>query len=85
MPFGVMGGQFQPTGQVHLLTNVLDYDMDVQQALDLPRGFHYDGVYQLETGISDEVMSRLEQLDDRFHESDSMLGVFAGDSYFVAS
>jgi gamma-glutamyltranspeptidase/glutathione hydrolase len=62
MPFGVMGGQFQPTGQVHLLTNVLDYDMDVQQALDLPRGFHYDGVYQLETGISDEVMSRLEQL-----------------------
>jgi hypothetical protein len=25
------------------------------------------------------------QLDDRFHESDSMLGVFAADSHFVAS
>jgi hypothetical protein len=24
-------------------------------------------------------------LDDRFHESDSMLGVFAADSHFVAS
>jgi gamma-glutamyltranspeptidase/glutathione hydrolase len=62
MPFGVMGGQFQPTGQVHVLTNVLDYGMDVQQALDLPRGFHLDGIYQLETGISDEVMSGLRQL-----------------------
>jgi gamma-glutamyltranspeptidase/glutathione hydrolase len=62
MPFGVMGGQFQPTGQVHLLTNVMDYDMDLQQALDLPRGFHYDGVYQLEAGISDGVMSGLQRL-----------------------
>ena len=33
-----------------------------QQALDLPRGFHHDGVYQLEAGISDDVMSGLERL-----------------------
>ena len=62
MPFGVMGGQFQAVGQVHVLTNVVDYGMDIQQALDLPRGFHYDGVYQLEAGISDDVMSGLQRL-----------------------
>ena len=62
MPFGVMGGQFQAVGQVHVLTNVVDYDTDIQQALDLPRGFHHDGVYQLEAGISDDVMSGLQRL-----------------------
>ena len=62
MPFGVMGGQYQPVGQVHVLTNIVDYGMDVQGALDLPRGFHYDGVYRLESGIPAPVMKGLEAL-----------------------
>jgi gamma-glutamyltranspeptidase/glutathione hydrolase len=74
MPFGVMGRQFQPTGQVHLLTNVVDYDMDIQQALDLPRGFHYDGVYRLETGISDVVMAGLQRLGHVVARTDEPLG-----------
>ena len=36
MPFGVMGAHYQPVGQAHFLTNVLDYNMDVQEALDNP-------------------------------------------------
>ncbi len=51
MPFGVMGGQYQPVGQVHVLTNMLDYGCDVQEAIDMPRGLHYEGVYQLEDGV----------------------------------
>src|SRR6266404_4222734 len=38
MPFGLMGGQYQPVGQVHVLTNMLDYGCDVQEAIDMPRG-----------------------------------------------
>ena len=51
MPFGVMGGQYQPVGQSHVLTNMLDYGCDVQEAIDMPRGLHYEGVYQLEDSV----------------------------------
>lgn len=39
MPFGVMGGDYQPFGQCHLVSNILDYGLDVQSALDMPRVF----------------------------------------------
>ena len=29
MPFGVMGAHYQPVGQSHFLTNVIDFEMDV--------------------------------------------------------
>jgi gamma-glutamyltranspeptidase/glutathione hydrolase len=74
MPFGVMGGQFQPIGQVHLLSNMLDYGMDVQSALDLPRAFHYDGVYRLESGVPAATMSGLERLGHVVVRSEQPLG-----------
>ena len=62
MGFGVMGGQYQPVGQVHVATNILDHGMDVQEAIDLPRGLHYEGVYQLEGGVPDDVVRGLSAL-----------------------
>jgi gamma-glutamyltranspeptidase/glutathione hydrolase len=51
MPFGVMGGHFQPMGQTLFLSNLLEYGLDIQQALDLPRLFPYQGKVEIERGI----------------------------------
>ncbi|WP_428688544.1 gamma-glutamyltransferase [Roseibium sp.] len=39
LSFGVMGGQYQACGHAHVLTNIIDYGMDVQAAIDFPRMF----------------------------------------------
>lgn len=57
--FGVIGGPYQCVGQVHLLQNLLDFGMDVQSALDHPRGFGLFGAFEAERGISDAVMTGL--------------------------
>jgi gamma-glutamyltranspeptidase/glutathione hydrolase len=75
MPFGVMGGQYQPTGQCHVLTNILDYGCDLQEAIDMPRGLHYEGVYQLEDGVPAEVVEGLKKLG---HKTTSIVSPLGG-------
>ncbi len=62
MPFGVMGGQYQPFGHTHLLTNILDYGFDVQQALEHPRVFYQNDKVEAESGISADAVAELEAL-----------------------
>ena len=57
MPFGVMGGHYQPFGHVHLVTGLLDCGLDVQQAIDAPRIFHFGGMLRW-AGIPPETASR---------------------------
>jgi gamma-glutamyltranspeptidase / glutathione hydrolase len=52
LAFGVMGGHYQPVGQAHVLTNVVDFGLDPQAAIDAPRAFAYEGELRLERGVS---------------------------------
>ncbi len=52
MSFGVMGGGFQPEGQVEILMNMIDFGMNIQEAGDAPRIAH--GGTSEPTGIAGE-------------------------------
>ncbi len=59
MPFGVMGGAYQPCGHARFVTNVLDYGMETQAAVDAPRCFSGPEGMQVERGYSDTVRAEL--------------------------
>ncbi len=72
--FGLMGGGMQPQGHAQIVINLIDFDMNLQEAGDAARFRHYgsseptgeqmlDGGYlSLETGINDDVRQALVKL-----------------------
>ena len=65
MSFGVMGAHYQPMGHVQIVLNMLDYGMDVQQAIDAPR-FFFEGEQTLvESGTP---AATIEGLKKRGHD-----------------
>lgn len=65
MPFGVMGGAYQPCGHVRLVSNMVDFGMDPQTAIDAPRCFSAQGVMKVERGYSETVCRALTDLGHR--------------------
>jgi len=62
MGFGVMGGDMQPQGHVQFLINLVDFKMNLQEAVDAPRIRHMQGMeVYLEKGIAGEIASALKQ------------------------
>ena len=58
--FGVMGGAYQAMGHGHVLSNMLDYGMNPQEALDYPRIFwNNEGVLEVEPTIGSDVVEGL--------------------------
>jgi len=61
MSFGVMGADMQPQGHVQFLVNLIDFKMNLQEAMDAPRVRHIQGMeVYLEDGIPEEVASALQ-------------------------
>ena len=61
-PFGVMGGAYQPTGHARFVSNIADYGMDVQAAIDAPRCFAEHGGVSVERGYAPGVIQGLADL-----------------------
>jgi len=61
MSFGVMGAHYQPMGHVQIVLNMLDYGMDVQQAIDHPRFFFEDEQTIVERGTPPSTIEGLKQ------------------------
>ena len=63
--FGVVGGNYQPVGQCHVLTNIVDYGMDVQAAVDFPRAHHDEGRVVVERSYGTRVLAGLRRYGHR--------------------
>ena len=66
MPFGVMGGPMQPQGHWQVLSNIIDFGMNLQEAGDAARVRHSPsrqpgGTLAVEPGISDAVVDELRR------------------------
>ena len=60
LAFGVMGGYMQPQGHVQVVSNLLDYNMGLQAALDAPRWrYRADGSLAVEERMHAGVPSKL--------------------------
>ena len=65
MSFGVMGAHYQPMGHVQIVLNMLDYGMDVQEAIDAPRFFFEGEKTDVEHGTP---LATIEGLKARGHD-----------------
>ncbi|MFN9720428.1 MAG: gamma-glutamyltransferase [Planctomycetota bacterium] len=87
LSFGVMGGATQPQGHVQVILNLIDFEMNLQEAGDAPRILHSGsseptgetmtdgGTVALEHGFSPEVQRSLQ---NRGHVLKPALGDFGG-------
>jgi gamma-glutamyltranspeptidase / glutathione hydrolase len=57
--FGVMGGPMQPQGHAQLLSNLIDHDMNPQDAVDHPRHFHGGDTLLVEGRVPEREVERL--------------------------
>ena len=93
MSFGVVGGDMQPQGQVQVLTNIIDFGMDVQLAGDAPRWRHDGsteptadvnehltdgGVVLLEAGFPDQVVKELAKRGHHIQRGSDAFGGYQG-------
>jgi len=74
MPFGVMGGQYQATGHARFVSNITDFGLSPQAAMDAPRSFAEGDVLQVENGYSDVVKAELADLGHDVREPDTAIG-----------
>jgi gamma-glutamyltranspeptidase/glutathione hydrolase len=81
LSFGVMGGFMQPQGHVQVLSNMLDYGMDAQSALDAPR-FRVDErggpELALESGVPTETCKVLEGMGHEVRMEPALGSWFGG-------
>lgn len=74
LPFGVMGGVYQPNGHARFVSNLTDFGLDPQTAIDAPRAFSDAGDMKVERGYSDQVRAELSDLGHKVSVPDTAIG-----------
>ncbi|WP_420023108.1 gamma-glutamyltransferase family protein [Cereibacter azotoformans] len=74
MPFGVMGGAYQPAGHARLVSNLVDFGLDPQEAIDAPRSFSGPDGMLVERGYPDPVRAALAAMGHDVRIPDEPIG-----------
>ena len=74
LSFGVMGAAYQAMGHAHVITNLVDFGMDLQAAIDDPRVFFAGETTLVERGVPPASVRGLEQRGHRVELSPMPLG-----------
>jgi gamma-glutamyltranspeptidase / glutathione hydrolase len=74
MPFGVMGGAYQSTGHARFVSNVLDFGMDPQAAIDAPRCFAGPDGLAVERGYDVQVAADLAAMGHKVFTPEEPIG-----------
>ena len=74
MPFGVMGGAYQPNGHARFVTNMVDFGLHPQAAIDAPRSFAGEEGLEVERGYSAEVRAKLAEMGHDVKIPDGPIG-----------
>ena len=79
-PFGVMGGYMQPQGHLQVVTNMIDFHMNPQMALDAPRWqWNRDGSLSIEKEAGEEIIAGLTARGHDVKVMDSRTGFGRGE------
>ena len=93
LSFGVMGGATQPQGHVQIVMNMIDFEMNAQEAGDAPRILHTGssqptgeqmtdgGRVSLESGFASAVRKELGSRGHRFKPGGGAFGGYQGIRY----
>lgn len=74
MPFGVMGGAYQSCGHARFVTNMVDFGLEAQAAIDAPRCFSGTEGMLVESGYAPQVRAELAQMGHQVSLSPDPIG-----------
>ena len=74
MPFGVMGGAYQPNGHARFVTNMVDFGLHPQAAIDAPRCFSGVNGFEIERGYAPSVRAELAGMGHDVRVADVPIG-----------
>ena len=72
--FGVMGGQYQAAGHAYVLSQIIDFGLSPQAALNFPRVFPNNDILDFENEFDKEVIEDLALRGHKINYPDSPIG-----------
>ncbi len=74
LSYGVMGGQYQPIGQTHVLQNIIDYNLSIQESIDFPRVFALNGELKVEKSLDELIIKKLKKIGHKISIVEDAIG-----------